>query len=83
MSTLPPKADMCSAPARVRFVPKADIAGCSYSMNSFATGSGVAWPQRGTRQTKNAPSLCSPAQCLFASANLPDDLYSVRGTGHQ
>ena len=25
MSALPPKADMCSAPAHVRFVPKADI----------------------------------------------------------
>jgi hypothetical protein len=26
MSALPPKADICSAPADVRFVPKADIA---------------------------------------------------------
>ena len=28
MSALPPKADICSALVHVRFVPKADIAGC-------------------------------------------------------
>jgi hypothetical protein len=35
MSALHPKADMCSAPAYVRFVPKADI-GSPYSITSSA-----------------------------------------------
>ena len=33
MSALPPKADMCSATANVRFVPKADIAQLTFSMS--------------------------------------------------
>src|SRR5262245_31980072 len=74
MSALPPKADMCSARAHVRFGPKADIAG--HSISPVASNDG------GMSSTVPFPEEIAVCELLHIQSQRTDRIICIR-IGHE